>query len=156
MRFVLQRVSGAKLWIDGQLHCQIQPGLVLLVCAESSDTPLDIPVAVQKILNLRIFAGQGENAKPMDRSLLEVEGELMVVSQFTLAARVGKGRRPSFDRAMPPAQAQGFFNDFVSALRREPVTVQTGVFGANMQVELINDGPVTIAFSVQDAKVLDA
>lgn len=155
MHLLVQRVSRAKLWIADQLHCEIKRGYVLLVCAESTDQAQDIPVAVQKVLNLRLFRGEGPDAKPMDRSLLEIEGELMVVSQFTLAARVGKGRRPSFDRAMPPATAKGFFEETLRAFAKSPITVQSGVFGANMQVELVNDGPVTIGFRVHAGKVHD-
>lgn len=151
MRLLLQRVREAKLWIDGELHCQIGPGMVVLVCAERGDTLEDHPIAAQKLLNLRIFAGD----KPMDRSLLDQKGELMVVSQFTLAARVGKGRRPSFDRAMPPDLAKPQFESFVKLLAAEEIRVQSGVFGANMQVELTNDGPVTISFCVRDQKVVD-
>lgn len=133
------------------MHCEIGPGLVALVCAEPGDSLKDHPVAVQKMLHLRIFAGE----KPMDRSLLDIQGQLMVVSQFTLAARLAKGRRPSFDRAMPPELARPQFESFVNLLRAEPIEVKSGVFGANMQVELTNDGPVTIGFCVRNQKVID-
>lgn len=152
VRLLLQRVTGAKLSIEGALHCEIGPGLVVLMCAERGDTLQDHPVAAQKLLNLRIFAGD----KPMDRSLLDKKGDLMVVSQFTLAARLAKGRRPSFDRAMPPELAKVQFESFVKLLSAEAIRVQSGVFGANMQVALTNDGPVTIGFCVRDQKVVDA
>lgn len=155
MRLLLQRVTHAKLWIEGQLHAQIGAGLVLLVCAEGGDTPQDIPVAIHKLLNLRLFASEGPSAKPMDRTVQEIDGSVLVVSQFTLAARVSKGRRPSFDRAMPPAPAKILYHTFVQSLESQPVKVQSGVFGANMQVELINDGPVTIGFCVRDGRVID-
>lgn len=155
MRVLLQRVSQAQLCIDGKPHAQIGRGYVLLVCAEIDDSPEDTKVAIDKVLHLRLFRGEGESAKPMDRSIVDISGSILVVSQFTLAARVRKGRRPSFDRAMPPSAAEPLYNSFLKALEATSVSVQSGVFGANMQVSLTNDGPVTVGFRVHQGKIVD-
>lgn len=155
MRVLLQRVSEAELCIDGESHAQIGRGYVLLVCAEQDDAPQDAQIAIDKVLHLRLFRGEGAGAKPMDRSILDIKGSILVVSQFTLAARVSKGRRPSFDRAMPPTQAKALYEHFLALLRATPVPVQCGVFGANMQVSLTNDGPVTVGFRVVQGKIVD-
>lgn len=153
MRCLIQRVSRAAVRVEDTTQAAIQRGYLLFLCVEQQDDVADIEPAVQKILQLRLFPGEQAPLKPMDRSIEEVGGSILVVSQFTLAARVQKGRRPSFDRAMPPAPARVLYDRFVEVLSNRGLVVRSGIFGANMQVELTNDGPVTLAFRVRDAKV---
>lgn len=142
MRVLLQRAREASVTIDDARKSQIGRGLVLLLGIESADDESDIAWLVKKIITMRIF--EDEDGK-MNRSLLDVEGEVMIVSQFTLHARVKKGTRPSFERAARPEQAiplyEGFIKEMESALGKP---VATGEFGAMMDVSLINEGPVTI------------
>jgi D-tyrosyl-tRNA(Tyr) deacylase len=142
MRIVLQRVSEASVMIAGKKTAEIQTGLLLLLGVASDDNQEDINWLCKKIAALRIFAD--ENGK-MNHSIGDINGEVIVVSQFTLYANVKKGTRPSFVKAAPPAIAIPLYEQFVKQLelllRKE---VQTGVFGADMQVQLTNDGPVTI------------
>jgi D-tyrosyl-tRNA(Tyr) deacylase len=142
MRVLIQRVSKASVSIDNQLKSSIKKGLLILLGIEDSDTSDDIDFLIKKIINLRIF--DDENGI-MNRSLLDIDGELLCVSQFTLYASTKKGNRPSYIRAAKSAFAIPMYEQFCSdlnlALGKE---IKTGEFGANMQVELINDGPVTI------------
>jgi D-tyrosyl-tRNA(Tyr) deacylase len=142
MRVLIQRVSKASVSIDNQLKSSIKKGLLILLGIEDSDTSNDIDFLIKKIINLRIF--DDENGI-MNRSLLDIDGELLCVSQFTLYASTKKGNRPSYIRAAKPTFAVPMYEQFCSdlnlALGKE---IKTGEFGANMQVELINDGPVTI------------
>jgi D-tyrosyl-tRNA(Tyr) deacylase len=140
MRVVLQRVREAHVTIDGATVGSIGIGLVVLVGVTSTDTPDDADYLGEKIVHLRIFP---DGAGKMNRSLLEAEGALLVISQFTLYGDCKKGRRPSFDHAAPPDQARDLYDYFVERLRLRNVLVQTGVFQAEMQVHLTNDGPVT-------------
>jgi len=140
MRVVLQRVLNAQVTIDGVTVGAIGTGLVVLAGVTSTDTLEAADYLCEKIVNLRIFA---DDAGKMNRSLLEVSGSLLVVSQFTLYGDCRKGRRPSFDNAAPPDQARHLYEYFVDRLRLRNVLVQTGVFQAEMQIHLINDGPVT-------------
>lgn len=140
MKIVMQRVSRARVSVGGIEKALIGQGLLLLVGVEKSDGPEQADKAADKIAHLRVFAGQDGR---MDRSVLDVEGGVLVVSQFTLAGSLAKGRRPGFDAAAPPAQAEPIYLHLAEALRRQGARVATGVFGAMMDVELVNDGPVT-------------
>ena len=141
MRVVLQRVSSARVSVDGGECARIGRGLVALVGVGRDDGPDDVAYAAGKIRNLRLFEDDGGR---LNRSLADTGGELLVVSQFTLYGDCRRGRRPSFDKAAPPAGALGIYEDLVAALRASGLTVRTGRFQAMMQVELVNDGPVTL------------
>ena len=138
---LVQRVRQAHVDVGGQTVGAIGPGLLVLVCAEPADTPALAARLVDKLLKLRIF---GDEAGKMNRSLQDVAGGLLLVSQFTLAADVSGGNRPSFTAAAPPALGRALFDDVVRLARERHPSVAQGVFGADMQVHLINDGPVTI------------
>jgi D-aminoacyl-tRNA deacylase len=141
MRLVIQRVSQATVTVDQAIAGSIGTGLLVLVGIGKGDTEEDANYLLDKLLGLRIFPD--ENGK-MNRNVHEAGGSLLIVSQFTLYADCRKGRRPSFDSAAPPDQAQALYTYFLDAARRGPVPVECGVFQASMLVELINDGPVTI------------
>ena len=141
MRAVVQRVSRANVTVEGRITGQIETGLMILLGVSRDDTS---PVAVsmaEKIANLRIF---GDEQGKMNKSLLEVKGEALVVSQFTLYGDARGQRRPSFMAAAPPDKAVALYEEFSAALRELGVTVATGVFQTTMSVELVNEGPVTI------------
>ena len=140
MKIVLQRVKKASVTIDENLHSKVDKGLCLLFGVEKNDKEEFIEYLANKVLNLRIF--NDENDK-MNLSVSDIKGEILVVSQFTLAGSCKKGLRPSFDNAMEPSVADKYYEKFVSVLKTSGLNVQTGVFGAHMQVEIINDGPVT-------------
>ena len=142
MKAVLQRVSEASVSIDGKIHSAIGEGMLILYCAEVGDTADRLDWMVKKIVNMRIF---DDDNGVMNRSIMEVGGEIMVVSQFTLAANIQKGNRPSYINAARPEEAIPLYESFCSKLSESlGKPVKTGVFGADMQVSLINDGPVTI------------
>ena len=142
MRIVVQRVSHASVTIEGQCKSSIGKGMLILVGIEESDGQEDIDWLCKKIVNLRIF--DDENGV-MNRSILETAGEVLVVSQFTLMARTKKGNRPSYIDAAKPEISVPLYEKFVQSLQKElQKEIKTGVFGADMQVGLINDGPVTI------------
>ena len=142
MKALIQRVSQAEVRIAGQVTGRIGAGLLVFICAEPQDTPATGERLLAKILKLRIFAdGQGK----MNRSVQDAAGGLLIVSQFTLAAG---GNRPSFAGAAPPALGRELYDDFVARARAAHPEVATGQFGADMQVALINDGPVTIALQM--------
>jgi D-tyrosyl-tRNA(Tyr) deacylase len=143
---VVPRVLEARVEVNGQVIGQIQKGLLLLLCAEQGDTTANADKMLSKLLKLRIFSD--EDGK-MNRSLQDLDGNglqggLLVVSQFTLAADVSGGNRPSFKRAASPEEGQRLYNYFVSQAREVHPIVQTGQFAADMKVHLVNDGPVTI------------
>ena len=138
---VLQRVSEACVRVDGEVIGQIDHGLLVLLCAEQGDTDAVADKLLAKILKLRIFA---DDAGKMNRSVQDVAGGLLVVSQFTLAADVAGGNRPSFTQAAGPAEGRRLYDHFVAQARRLYPLVQTGQFAADMKVALVNDGPVTI------------
>jgi D-aminoacyl-tRNA deacylase len=138
---VVQRVSRAEVRVGDEVTGRIGAGLVALVGAGDEDTESDVTYMVDKIVGLRIFADEAGN---MNRSLVEVGGALLVVSQFTLYGDARKGRRPSFVKAMAPGPAEQLYEKFVAAARATGVPVETGRFRAMMQVELVNDGPVTL------------
>lgn len=140
MRIVLQRVSRATVRVEQQKITSIDKGIVLLIGIGKGDEVLDLLRLAQKVVELRIFEDQ---AGKMNRSLRDVEGEILAVSQFTLYGDTKKGRRPSFSKAASPQEAKPLFDAFISALKAKGVPVKTGVFGARMEVELVNDGPVT-------------
>jgi len=141
VRVVCQRVSEARVRVDGEVRGEISTGVVVLLGVASEDTPVEAARLAEKVARLRIFAD--ERGK-FDRSLLDVGGSALVVSQFTLIADTRKGNRPSFANAAAPDVAQGLYEQFCAALQALGVPVATGVFGAKMAVELVNDGPVTI------------
>lgn len=141
MRAVLQRVSKAKVEVDGRVAGEIGAGLLVLLGVAKTDSPREADLLADKIVNLRIFE---DDAGKMNRSLLDIAGALLVVSQFTLYGDARKGRRPSFDAAAPAEQARSLYEYFVGAARRSGLRVETGVFQAHMQVSLVNDGPVTL------------
>lgn len=142
MRVLLQRASQASVTIEDQIHSQIGAGLVILLGIEEADGQDDIDWLVQKITRMRIF---GDAEGKMNCSLMEVGGDALVVSQFTLHASIRKGNRPSFVRAATPNHAEPLYEKFCSAMEKEiGKSVGRGVFGADMQVVLTNDGPVTI------------
>ena len=141
MRAVCQRVSEARVTVDGQVHGQIRRGLVVLLGVERGDDRDEAKRLAAKVVRLRIF--DGDTGK-FDRSLQDVGGAALVVSQFTLVADTRKGNRPSFTNAAPPEQAEPLYEDFCAAVAEEGIPVERGVFGARMAVALINEGPVTI------------
>jgi D-aminoacyl-tRNA deacylase len=141
MRVVVQRSKEASVLVDGKITGEISKGLVLLVGVTHDDTSTDIEIVADKIVNLRIF--EDENQK-MNHSLLDVGGEILSVSQFTLYGDCRKGRRPNFMDAARPEHAIEIYDRFNSVLRAKGIKVETGVFGAMMDVSLINDGPVTL------------
>ncbi|HET7581049.1 MAG TPA: D-aminoacyl-tRNA deacylase [Bacillales bacterium] len=141
MRVVLQRSKKASVEVEGETVGQIDHGLMLLVGIKQDDEPKDIQYVAEKIANLRIF--EDENGK-MNLSLLDVGGAVLSVSQFTLYGDTRKGRRPSFIDAARPEKAEALYEAFNEALREKGITVETGQFGAMMDVHLTNDGPVTL------------
>jgi D-tyrosyl-tRNA(Tyr) deacylase len=141
MRVLLQRVSRASVRVEGEIVGDIDRGLLVLLGAGEGDGPEDLEYILDKTLNLRIFAD--EDGK-MNLSVLDVGGGVLVVSQFTLYAQTRRGRRPSFVDAMAPDAAEAIYEEFVARVRRKVDEVATGRFGAMMDVELVNDGPVTI------------
>ena len=140
MKALLQRVTEAAVTVDGERIASIGPGLLVFVGVQPGDGPEDVDWLAGKVLALRIFP---DADKPMNRSVTDVGGELLLVSQFTLAADPRRGNRPGFSTAAPPEQAERLYDAFVAELRRRWDRVATGRFGADMQVSLINDGPVT-------------
>jgi D-aminoacyl-tRNA deacylase len=140
MRTVIQRVSRAQVRIQDEIVGSIGPGLVLLIAIERGDTEADLDGFAEKVLQMRIFE---DSAGKMNVSALDRGAELLVVSQFTLAADLSRGRRPGFEGAAPPAEAEPLYRAFVERLARSGLTVATGRFREFMQVELVNDGPVT-------------
>ena len=144
MRAVVQRVSSAAVTIGNRTTGQIDRGLLVFVGVELGDGPSDVQYIASKIRDLRVFEDPADPAKQLNRSVQEVGGSVLVVSQFTLAADCRKGRRPSFDRAAAPHIAKPLYEDVVRDLKAGGATVATGEFQAMMQVSLINDGPVTL------------
>ena len=149
MKTVIQRVRMASVEIDEQKVASIGPGLLVFVGAVKDDREHDVNMMAEKIPALRIFS---DSAGKMNRSLFDVSGELLVVSQFTLLGNTEKGRRPSFDDAAVPGVAHHLYECFVKRLRSQSLRVQTGVFGANMLVTLQNDGPVTFILDSKKAR----
>ena len=140
MKIIIQRVKKAQVSIEGQIHGQINQGLLLLVGVGPEDQQEDLEYAVRKLVNMRIFS---DDQGKMNLSVKDVQGEILSISQFTLFADTKKGNRPAFIGAAKPDMAEAFYQEFNRELAKE-VPVETGIFGADMQVELVNDGPVTI------------
>jgi D-aminoacyl-tRNA deacylase len=149
MRVLIQRVSKAAVHVDGKIVGRIGTGLLLLVGISEPDSPAVLEAMAKKILYLRVFPAL-DGRSGFDRSVLDVSGEILAVSQFTLYADCRKGRRPSFIDAARPEPALELFNQFVELLRAHTIPVETGVFGADMDVQLHNDGPVTIWLDSED------
>lgn len=141
MRALIQRVREAAVRVDGALIGQTGPGLLILICAMGGDTPEQADALAAKIAKLRIFK---DEAGKMNRSLLDIGGGALVVSQFTLAADTSRGNRPGFSTAAPPAEGEALYLRFAATLAALGPRVETGQFGADMEVSLINDGPITI------------
>lgn len=146
----MQRVARASISVDGEVVSAIGPGLCLLVGIGSGDGPTDVAAAVDKLVGLRIFS---DDAGRMNLSIGDVGGEVLVVSQFTLLGEVRRGRRPSFTAAAAPEDAEPLVASMASAFEEIGITTRTGVFGASMSVDLVNDGPVTLVLEVRDGKV---
>jgi len=142
LRAVIQRVTEARVRVGDRIVGEIGRGLLVLLGIGRDDGPEQIRYIAGKIRDARLF--EGENNKPMDRSVVEIGGAVLVVSQFTLYGDMRRGRRPSFDGAAPPELARALYEDLVRELRAAPLPVATGEFQAMMHVELVNDGPVTI------------
>ncbi|MFM2228426.1 MAG: hypothetical protein RL664_1769 [Bacteroidota bacterium] len=143
MKIVLQRVSSASVKVDSKIVGSIENGLLLLIGFSSNDTEENILPTIEKIVKLRIFSD--EEGK-MNKSVLDVEGSMLMISQFTLYADTKKGNRPSFIEAARPEQAIPLYEFFIAEMKKRISKVETGIFGADMKVELVNDGPVTIVF----------
>ncbi|MDX1576344.1 MAG: D-aminoacyl-tRNA deacylase [Kiloniellales bacterium] len=141
MKAVLQRVSEARVEVEGETIGAIGRGLLILFCAESDDREADAEAMARKIAKLRIFP---DEAGKMNRSLVDTGGAALSVSQFTLAADLSRGNRPGFSGAAPPELGEALYRHFCTRLAEQGVTVETGRFGAEMAVHLVNDGPVTI------------
>jgi D-tyrosyl-tRNA(Tyr) deacylase len=146
MLAVVQRVRAARVEVGGEVIGAIGPGLLVLVCAERGDAEAQADKLLAKLLKLRIFS---DEAGKMNRSVQDVGGGLLVVSQFTLAADVSGGNRPSFTNAAPPEEGRRLYDHFVAKARAAHPVVQTGEFAADMQVHLVNDGPVTIPITMR-------
>jgi len=146
VKAVIQRVSRSSVAVDGSVVGKIGRGVNILLGVLKGDRPEDIEKMVSKIVNLRIFP---DESGKMNRSLVDIDGEALVISQFTLAANLKRGRRPSFDEAMEPSEAKRMYELFCDRLA-EYVEVKRGVFGAMMEVEIVNDGPVTFIVDSRD------
>jgi D-tyrosyl-tRNA(Tyr) deacylase len=145
MKVLLQRVSEARVVVDDQTVGEISQGLLVLLCAEKGDTDVVGQKMLDKILKLRVFY---DDAGKMNRSVVDVNGGLLVVSQFTLAADTSSGTRPSFTSAAPADEGRRLYDVFVAQAKVQHPKVQTGIFGADMKVHLVNDGPVTIPITI--------
>jgi len=141
MKLVIQRVSEASVKVNESTIGNIRKGLAVFIGIGQQDTEADANYLIDKLLGLRIFPD--ENGK-MNRNIQDAGGSLLLVSQFTLYGDCRRGRRPSFDRAAPPERAQALYQYFVESARQSPVPVETGIFQASMQVQLVNEGPVTL------------
>ena len=145
MRALIQRVTDARVAVDGQTIGATGPGLVILICAMQGDTDAQAQAMAAKIAKLRIFS---DAAGKMNLSIRDIDGSALVVSQFTLAADTSRGNRPGFSNAAPPAEGERLYQRLAECLRTEGVPCETGEFGADMKVTLTNDGPVTIWLDV--------
>lgn len=140
MKAVIQRVKSASVSIDGKIYSSIKQGILIFLGVEKEDIKTNADWLCNKILNLRIF--EDENQK-MNFSINDIKGEILIVSQFTLAGSCKKGTRPSFDNAKNPTEAKELYEYFINELKKSKLNIQTGVFQAMMDISLINDGPVT-------------
>ncbi|WP_407890964.1 D-aminoacyl-tRNA deacylase [Lacticaseibacillus sp. N501-2] len=147
MKAVIQRVSQASVTIDGKVHGQINAGFMVLLGVGPDDTPDDVAYLVHKIAKLRVFSdAQGK----MNLDISQIGGSILSISQFTLYASTTHGNRPSFTQAAPPSLGEQLYDAFNQALAKTGIPVQVGVFGADMQVSLVNDGPVTILIDTKE------
>ena len=151
MRALIQRVTQASVVVEGAMVGEIGAGLLILLGVAKPDSTADATSLVDKIVNLRIFPDADGK---MNRSLLDIQGGLLIVSQFTLYGDCRKGRRPGFDAAAPAEQARALYESFVAIARRSGLRVQTGVFQAHMEVALVNDGPVTLMLETKQGALL--
>lgn len=140
MKVLIQRVKEASVSIDGKLYSSIKQGILALIGIEKGDTTEEIQKMAKKLVNLRIFSDENDK---MNKSILDIKGEMLIVSQFTLCGNCKKGTRPSFDNSAPPDVAKKLYETFINEVKNYGINTQTGVFGAMMDVALINDGPVT-------------
>jgi len=140
MKIVVQRVLRSSVSVDGKVIGEIGRGLMILFGAEKGDGDEAVNALADKVLNLRIFA---DDQGKMNRSCIDIEGEILVVSQFTLAGDCSRGRRPGFDNAAAPEDAEQLYKNFIKKLVESKLKIQEGRFGADMQVDIVNDGPVT-------------
>ena len=147
MRALIQRVSEAKVTIEGSIHGEIGQGILVLLGITHDDNSDDVSKLVHKIINLRVFSDSKGN---MNISLLDIAGEILVISQFTLFANTKKGNRPSYIAAAKPQQANLLYEAFIREMKEKVVKTETGLFGADMKVHLINDGPVTILLDTKN------
>ena len=145
MKALIQRVSSGSVIVENKTVGSIQKGLVVLLGVTHSDSEKDIDFIINKIVNLRIF-GNEENDN-FEKSVKEIEGEILIISQFTLYADMRKGRRPSFVNSAKSEFAEEIYNKFIEKIKEENLLIQTGIFGAKMQVKIINEGPVTLILS---------
>ena len=141
MRAVIQRVRRASVRVDDMIQGKITHGIVVLLGIRGSDTITDLQWLAEKVVNLRIFEDQQGK---MNRSLADIDGEMLIISQFTLYGDCRKGRRPGFSSAAPPETAEPLYQQFIEEVKNRQVRVATGIFQATMEVELVNDGPVTL------------
>lgn len=149
MKSIVQRVERAAVHVEGRCVGQIGAGVVVFVGVEVGDSAADAHITARKLAGMRIFPGE----TPMDRCLLDVGGAALIISQFTLAGRVSKGRRPSFNRAERPERAEPLYMEVVGELRARGIEVATGTFGAHMRIEMMHDGPVSLRIET-DAGVI--
>jgi D-tyrosyl-tRNA(Tyr) deacylase len=155
VKTVVQRVTSARVQVGHETVGEIEDGLLALVGVERGDSEADARATATKVAGLRIFRNPDDPKKPIDRSLADVGGSCLLISQFTIPGRVRKGRRPSFDRSEQPERAAALYELVAAELRALEIPTQTGKFGANMQVELVNDGPVTILLFSRDGQIYD-
>lgn len=149
MKVLIQRVKKASVTINEQIYSSINKGILALVGIEKGDNLEQIEKAAKKIANLRIFPDENDK---MNKSILDIQGEMLIVSQFTLCGDCKKGTRPSFDKSAPPAIANELYEKFVNEIKTYGIKTGTGKFGAMMDVELINDGPVTFMIEIKSAE----
>ena len=147
MKILIQRVKRASVTINNELFSSIKQGILALVGIEKGDTQEEVQKLAKKIVNLRIFPDENDK---MNRSLLDIQGEMLIVSQFTLCGDCKKGTRPSFDKSAPPEIANKLYEDFIEEVSTYGVKTGTGQFGAMMDIELIKDGPVTFMLEVKN------
>lgn len=152
MRAVIQRAKRGQVAVAGEVVGQIEQGIVVLLGVTHTDTEEDVTALVDKLIHLRIFE---DDFGKMNRSLRDVDGSILSISQFTLYGDIRKGRRPSFVKAATPEHAKELYELFNEQLRRAGIHVATGIFGAKMAVDLINDGPVTLLIETKAGKVVD-
>ncbi|MBE9094564.1 D-aminoacyl-tRNA deacylase [Tychonema sp. LEGE 07203] len=154
MRVIIQRVKSSQVQINGEIVGKIGCGLNLLVAIADTDTEAELDWMARKCLELRLFPDSGSEGGRWDKSVQDIGGELLVVSQFTLYGDCRKGRRPSFERSAAPERAEIFYDKFVEKLRQSGLKIETGVFGAMMQVFIDNDGPVTLVLERESASMV--